>query len=45
VVLVDFLHAIADIFAWISSDMPGIPREVLGVNSYAFLMPISGTTK
>jgi hypothetical protein len=28
VVLVDFLHANADIFAWSSSDMPGIPREV-----------------
>jgi hypothetical protein len=28
VALVDFLHANADIFAWIPSDMPGIPREV-----------------
>jgi hypothetical protein len=28
VVLVDFLHANANIFAWIPSDMPGIPREV-----------------
>jgi hypothetical protein len=28
VVLVDFLRANADIFAWIPSDMPGIPREV-----------------
>jgi hypothetical protein len=28
VVLVDFLRANADIFAWSSSDMPGIPREV-----------------
>jgi hypothetical protein len=28
VVLVDFLHANADIFAWSPSDMPGIPREV-----------------
>ena len=27
-VLVDFLHANADIFAWSPSDMPGIPREV-----------------
>jgi hypothetical protein len=27
-VLVDFLRANADIFAWIPSDMPGIPREV-----------------
>jgi hypothetical protein len=27
VVLVDFLHADADIFAWSPSDMPGIPRE------------------
>jgi hypothetical protein len=28
VVLVDFLHANADIFAWSPSEMPGIPREV-----------------
>jgi hypothetical protein len=28
VVLVDFLHANADIFAWSPSDMPGISREV-----------------
>jgi hypothetical protein len=28
VVLVDFLCANADIFAWSPSDMPGIPREV-----------------
>jgi hypothetical protein len=28
VVLVDFLHANADIFAWSPSDMPGIPTEV-----------------
>jgi hypothetical protein len=28
VVLVDFLRANADIFAWIPSDLPGIPREV-----------------
>jgi hypothetical protein len=28
VVLVDFLHANADIFAWSPSDMSGIPREV-----------------
>jgi hypothetical protein len=27
VVLVDFLRANADIFAWSPSDMPGIPRE------------------
>jgi hypothetical protein len=27
-VLVDFLHANADIFAWSPSDMPGIPREI-----------------
>ena len=26
--LVDFLRANADIFAWSPSDMPGIPREV-----------------
>ena len=26
--LVDFLHANADIFAWSPLDMPGIPREV-----------------
>ena len=26
--LVDFLRANADIFAWSTSDMPGIPREV-----------------
>jgi hypothetical protein len=29
VVLVDFLHANAKIFAWSSSDMSGIPREVI----------------
>jgi len=29
VVLVDFLRANADIFAWSPSDMPGIPREVI----------------
>jgi hypothetical protein len=28
VVLVDFLCANVDIFAWSPSDMPGIPREV-----------------
>ena len=28
VVLVDFLRANADIFAWSPSDMPGIPRGV-----------------
>jgi hypothetical protein len=28
VVLVDFLHANSDIFAWSLSDMQGIPREV-----------------
>jgi hypothetical protein len=28
VVLVDFLRANADIFAWSPSDMSGIPREV-----------------
>jgi hypothetical protein len=28
-VLVDFLRANADIFAWSPSDMPGIPREVI----------------
>jgi hypothetical protein len=28
VVLVDFLRANIDIFAWSPSDMPGIPREV-----------------
>ena len=27
-VLVDFLRANPDIFAWIPSDKPGIPREV-----------------
>jgi len=27
-VLVDFLRANADMFAWSPSDMPGIPREV-----------------
>ena len=26
--LIDFLHANKDIFAWKPSDMPGIPREV-----------------
>jgi hypothetical protein len=29
VVLIDFLRANADIFAWSPSDMPGIPREVV----------------
>jgi hypothetical protein len=29
VVLVDFLYANTDIFAWSPSDMPGIPREVV----------------
>jgi hypothetical protein len=28
-VLVDFLHANVNIFAWSPSDMPGIPREVI----------------
>jgi hypothetical protein len=28
VVLIDFLRANIDIFAWSPSDMPGIPREV-----------------
>ena len=27
--LIDFLRANADIFAWSPSDMPGIPREVV----------------
>jgi hypothetical protein len=27
-VLIDFVRANADIFAWSPSDMPGIPREV-----------------
>jgi hypothetical protein len=27
-VLVDFLHANAEVFAWSPSDMPGIPRDV-----------------
>jgi len=27
--LVDFLCANADMFAWSPSDMPGIPREVV----------------
>jgi hypothetical protein len=27
-VLIDFLHANIDIFAWSPSDIPGIPREV-----------------
>jgi hypothetical protein len=27
--LVDFLHANANMFAWGPSDMPGIPREVI----------------
>ena len=26
--LIDFLHANANVFAWSPSDMPGIPREV-----------------
>jgi hypothetical protein len=29
VVLIDFLLANADIFAWSPSNMPGIPREVV----------------
>jgi hypothetical protein len=29
VVLIDFLHANTDIFAWSPSDMPSIPREVV----------------
>jgi hypothetical protein len=29
VVLVNFLRANADIFAWSPSDMPDIPREVI----------------
>jgi hypothetical protein len=28
-VLIDFLHANAEIFAWSPSDMPGIPRDVV----------------
>jgi hypothetical protein len=28
-VLIDFLHANAEIFTWSPSDMPGIPREVI----------------
>jgi len=28
VVLIDFLRANVDMFAWSPSDMPGIPREV-----------------
>jgi hypothetical protein len=28
-VLVDFLRANADVFAWSPSDMPGIPRDVV----------------
>jgi hypothetical protein len=28
-VLVDFLHANAEVFAWSPSDMPGIPRDVV----------------
>jgi hypothetical protein len=27
-VLVDFLRANADVFAWSPSDMPGVPRDV-----------------
>jgi hypothetical protein len=34
VVLVDFLRANADIFAWSPSDMPGIPREVVEHSLY-----------
>jgi hypothetical protein len=26
--LIDFLHANAEVFAWSPSDMPGIPRDV-----------------
>jgi hypothetical protein len=29
-VLVDFLRANVDVFAWSSSNMPGIPRDVAG---------------
>jgi hypothetical protein len=39
VVLVDFLCANADIFAWSPSDMPGIPREV--AEHYHDLLPHS----
>jgi molybdopterin-guanine dinucleotide biosynthesis protein A len=28
-VLVNFLHANTEVFAWSPSDMPGIPREVV----------------
>jgi hypothetical protein len=28
-VLVDFLHANAEVFVWSPSDMPGLPREVV----------------
>jgi hypothetical protein len=40
VVLVDFLRANADIFAWSPSDMPGIPREV-AEHSLDILTPAS----
>jgi hypothetical protein len=38
-VLVDFLRANVDIFAWIPSDMPGIPREVPEHPLTSFLTP------
>jgi hypothetical protein len=39
VVLVDFLRANADIFAWCPSDMPGIPRVV--AEHYLDILPHS----
>jgi hypothetical protein len=39
VVLVDFLRANADIFAWSPSDMPGIPREVAEHSLDIYLTP------
>jgi hypothetical protein len=43
VVLVDFLRANADIFAWSPSDMPGIPREV--VKHSLEILPYSRTVQ
>jgi hypothetical protein len=38
-VLVDFLRANADIFAWSPLDMPGIPREVTEHSLDIYLTP------
>jgi hypothetical protein len=42
-VLVEFLRAKANIFAWSPSDMPGIPREV-AEHSLDILLPRRAAT-